>query len=280
VAYIVIHGSTKELVHEHQASILGVLGCLGALLAACSSEVADDGAASGEAVVASRAAGSRCGNPYDCGPDLYCTSDMRCAKLPSLANGASGCVKAGEDTRVGGKVCKSGICDPTTDACVASAEGLGCAKLECPSGLVCRPTLASAVQGKAYHKEFCVKPGQVGDRCGLSADRTKGNPDNQCAPGLICNLEAPVCGNGVCEQNRKTKEVWRFWTGSVTNPYDCRQDCYGGMGDDPPLVFTMGFCAAPASVPEGQPCDSDKVCAQGLICPDPGAPNAGRCTAP
>jgi hypothetical protein len=264
-------------------SIVGLVGCLVAVLAACSSEVADDGAATGEAVVAQGAAGSPCSRNDDCDRGVYCASDRRCAKVPSLATGAKGCVKLGQDTRLAGGVCKSGACDPATDTCVATAEGLECAKIggvDCPSGLVCRPTLASG-QGSSFHKQFCVKPGQVGDRCGLSASQTENDPDKQCAHGLVCNLEAPVCGNGFCEEDRRIREhnLGFFDHGEVTNRY-CAQDCYLPNTNFAPRVFTMGFCAKPASVPEGQPCDSDRVCAQGLICPNPGAPNAGLCTAP
>jgi hypothetical protein len=155
---------------RHQPSLMTVL-----LLAACSPGGNDSGTTANDQFgIPGAGVGATCGFDSDCRESvgLWCDpSSGRCAPRP---------IGAPCDLY---KQCQSGFC--SVDGVCAPEQGSNCtAMVLCRSGnTVCRPNEVSATFAGDTPPwelpEYCLPPGNVGDRCIVGSDQ-------ECVNGLKC----------------------------------------------------------------------------------------------
>jgi hypothetical protein len=209
--------------------------------------------------------GERCDVTVDCNPGLYCRSaDSVCARpveqgdpceVVTDANNNSILILPCNDT------VKTVIC--TSDVCARlPREGEPCLQNNGNSLCDPDPTLALSCVGIGIDGNgICKKPGQMGDACLLSFDRTGGLPP--CDTGLTCTSSDPT----------------QTQLGTCGPPYGLGVACPLGQGCLPPAVCDeqKDVCTTQGTKPEGEICTNDVECAS-LSCSMSSA--TGVCSGP
>lgn len=217
-----------------------------------------------------------CKTAYDCADSDPCTEDVCNATLGTCSNPKlAGC---GDVTAACGPAapCAKGVCDPSSNACVACIKGFDCGPGKMCKANACFPATPckSDVGCKGANQVCALQEGVCAD-CNLDLD---------CGPGQACVLHSCIPA-AKCASSKECPKVCDTKAGvcvECNTSADCAVPYYCGAGKIcRPKLCTGPTCAGGSLYvcrADGSGYDLQSTCDDGEACTDDGCTTGVGCT--